>query len=191
MGRLQAQSDAETSLTRAALTADAGLVRAMLDAITASSSPEPICLRDAALVATAYTTAGRRSELAALTVSDATADGPEYRLLIRRGKRDQLGTGRTARVINSRSIPAADHLCRWITHHPLARAMGSQSLSGSLSGSWKFRQAVHNVHRLNAHGHDPLDEVNDVSRVSVFHSPVVRVVGNSSVFVCGDDVSLP
>ena len=91
MGRLEAQSDAEIGLTRAALTADAGLVRAMLDAIAASSSPEPIRLRDAALVATAYTTAGRRSELAELRVSDAAADGPEYRLLIRAGQKGPVG----------------------------------------------------------------------------------------------------
>ena len=142
VGRLEAQSDAETGLTRAALTADAGLVRAMLDATAASSSPEPIRLRDAALVATAYTTAGRRSELAALTVSDATVDGPEYRLRIRRGKGDQLGAGRTAGVINSRSIPAADHLRRWITHHPLSRASAPLFVQLHRSGSCPYPVAL-------------------------------------------------
>ena len=142
VGRLEAQSDVETGLNRAALTADADLVRAMLDAIAASSSPEPIRFRDAALVATAYTTAGRRSELSALTVSDAEADGPEYRLLIRRGKGDQLGAGRTAGVINSRSIPAADHLRRWITHHPLAGASAPLFVQLHRSGSCPYPVAL-------------------------------------------------
>ena len=117
--RGQAVRDATSGTSRSAIPADAGLVRAMLDAIRWSDLPDRIQLRDRAFIATAYVTAARRSELGALLLADVQPDGVEFRIRITRSKNLQTGKDRTAGVINSRSIRAADHLADWLTIHPL------------------------------------------------------------------------
>ena len=117
--RGQAVRDTASGTSRSAIPADAGLVRAMLDAIRWSDLPHQIMLRDRALIATAYVTAARRNELGALLLADVEPDGLEFRIRIGRSKTSQRGKARTAGVINSRSIRAAGHLADWLTVHPL------------------------------------------------------------------------
>ena len=135
IGRVQSQADADAGISRTALTADASLVRGMLDAIDGSDIPIEIRTRDAALITTAYTTAARRGELAALVVADAVPDGAEYRLNIRRGKADQLGEGRTAGVIDTRTIAAASRLRRWLAMRPYSVAQAPLFVQLHRSGS--------------------------------------------------------
>ena len=117
--RGQGQADSAAGNSRSAIPADAGLVRAMLDAIRWSNVAHRIQLRDRALIATAYVTATRRSELGALLLADVEADGVEFRIHITRSKTSQRGKERTAGVINSRTVRAADHLADWLDVHPL------------------------------------------------------------------------
>ena len=117
--RGQEQRDSASGYSRSAIPADAGLVRAMLDAIRWSDAAYQIQLRDRALIATAYVTAARRSELGALLLADVEADGVEFRIRITRSKTQQTGKDRTAGVINSRTVRAADHLSDWLDIHPL------------------------------------------------------------------------
>ena len=91
----------------------------MLDGIRLSDAAYQIQLRDRALIATAYVTAARRSELGALLLADVEADGVEFRTRITRSKNQQTGKDRTAGVINSRTVRAADHLADWLDVHPL------------------------------------------------------------------------
>ena len=92
----------------------------MLDGIRLSDAAYQIQLRDRALIATAYVTAARRSELGALLLTDVEADGVEFRIRITRSKNQQTVKDRTAGVINSRTVRAADHLADWLTYHPLS-----------------------------------------------------------------------
>ena len=87
--RIELASDPYEAIERQAIPADAALVRDMLRAIDTADTG--LANRDAALVATAYTTAARRGELADLVIGDADQDGAEYRLQIRRGKANQWG----------------------------------------------------------------------------------------------------
>ena len=114
--RGQEQRDSAAGISRSAIPADAGLVRAMLDATRWSDAPLRVLLRDRALIATAYVTAARRSELGALLLADVEADGIEFRIRIARSKTKK----RTAGVINSRTVRAADHLADWLAYHPLS-----------------------------------------------------------------------
>ena len=114
--RGQEQRDSAAGVSRSAIPADAGLVRAMLDATRWSDAPLRVLLRDRALIATAYVTAARRSELGALLLADVEADGIEFRIHIARSKTKK----RTAGVINSRTVRAADHLADWLAYHPLS-----------------------------------------------------------------------
>ena len=84
--RGQEQRDSAAGISRSAIPADAGLVRAMLDATRWSDAPLRVLLRDRALIATAYVTAARRSELGALLLADVEADGIEFRVHIARSK---------------------------------------------------------------------------------------------------------
>ncbi len=118
--RGQEQRDSAAGNSRSAIPADAGLVRAMLDAIRWSDAAQRVLLRDRALIATAYVTAARRSELGALLLDDVEADGVEFRIRITRSKNQQTGKDRTAGVINSRTVRAADHLADWLAFHPLS-----------------------------------------------------------------------
>ena len=59
--------------------------------------------------------AARYSELGALLLGDVA----ELRVRITSSKNEQTDKGRTASVVNSRSIQAADHLADWPTIHPL------------------------------------------------------------------------
>ena len=118
--RGQEQRDSAAGTSRSAIPADAGLVRAMLDATRWSDAPLRVLLRDRALIATAYVTAARRSELGALLLADVEADGIEFRIRITRSKNQQTGKDRTAGVINSRTVRAADHLADWLAFHPLS-----------------------------------------------------------------------
>ena len=113
--RGQEQHDSAAGISRSAIPADAGLVRAMLDATRWSDAPLRVLLRDRALIATAYVTAARRSELGALLLGDVVADGVEFRIHIARRKTKMRAAG----VINSRTVRAADHLAEWLTIHPL------------------------------------------------------------------------
>ena len=135
--RGQEQRDSASGHSRSAIPADAGLVRAMLDAIRWSDAAYQIQLRDRALIATAYVTAARRSELGALLLADVEADGVEFRIRITRSKTQQTGKDRTAGVINSRTVRAADHLSDWLDIHPL-RGVPQAPLFVRLhrSGSW-------------------------------------------------------
>ena len=113
--RGQEQRDSAAGISRSAIPADAGLVRAMLDATRWSDAPLRVLLRDRTLIATAYVTAARRSELGAVLLADVEADGIEFRIHIARSKTKK----RTAGVINSRTVRAADHLADWLAMHPL------------------------------------------------------------------------
>ena len=117
--RGQETRDAASGNSRSAIPADAGLVRAILDAIRWSDAASRIQVRDRALIATAYVTAARRSELGALLLADVEAEGVEFRVLITRSKNQPTGKDRTAGVINSRTVRAADHLADWLDVHPL------------------------------------------------------------------------
>ena len=114
--RGQEQRDSAAGISRSAIPADAGLVRAMLDATRWSDAPLRVLIRDRALIATAYVTAAGRSELGALLLADVEADGIEFRIHIARSKTKK----RTAGVINSRTVRAADHLADWLAYHPLS-----------------------------------------------------------------------
>ena len=114
--RGQEQRDSAAGISRSAIPADAGLVRAMLDATRWSDAPLRVLIRDRALIATAYVTAAGRSELGALLLADVEADGIEFRIHIARSKTKK----RTAGVINSRTVRAADHLADWLANHPLS-----------------------------------------------------------------------
>ena len=64
-GRVEAQYDADASVSRSAIRANVPLLRPMLDAVAASVTPKAIRLRDAAILTADYTTAAHRGELAA------------------------------------------------------------------------------------------------------------------------------
>ncbi len=85
--------------------------------------------RDRALLATAYFTVTRRSELAALRLQDLDRQADGYAVTVRRGKTDQSGQGRTAGVINSRSIAGADLLDEWL-------ALAAGGPEAQCSGRW-------------------------------------------------------
>ena len=113
--RGQQRRHGAASTSRSAIPADADLVRAMMDAIRWTDVAWKVAIRDRALIATAYVTAAWHSELGALLLADVEADGIEFQVRITRS----MTKKRTAGVINSRSIRAADHLADWLDFHPL------------------------------------------------------------------------
>ena len=96
-------------------------VLAMIEAALATSPAEATRgLRDAAMLALGFSAALRRSELAALLVSDLRrhspgADGTERILLrIRRSKTDQAGRGHHIPVIDGSAVRAVSRVRGWL-----------------------------------------------------------------------------
>lgn len=117
----QIKSDLIEGINRQAVSATNQIMQDMFYAIKYSDISDNIKLRDSAMLATAYSTAARRSELSRLLLNDLEQDNDEYRINIRYSKTDHSGIGRMIGVINGNIIPAAKYLREWLDVHPLKR----------------------------------------------------------------------
>lgn len=144
--RLALKRMARTHGTRQAQAAP--LNRAAVDAMlcAADRRGRRIDLRDAALVAVAYDTLARRSELVALDVADlALADDGSGTALIRRGKTDQDGAGST-RYLGRDTVALVRRWieCAAIAEGPLFREVGR---AGKRAGARLHPGAVPRIYR--------------------------------------------
>jgi site-specific recombinase XerD len=96
--------------------------------------------RDRALIALGFAGAFRRSELVALQVEDLTEAPEGYRVLIRRSKTDQTGSGQTIAIPRGYKLKPVEAVQTWlaaaeISTGPIFRQVGKGGrLLGPLSG---------------------------------------------------------
>ena len=113
--------------------------------------PSVTARRDRALLATAYMTAARRSELAGLRLGDLGARSGGYGVTIRGSKTDRTGKGRPAGVVNSVNLPAADYLAAWLVRldaaDPYAGVFPAVDRHGNVSPDAMSGEAVAGVIR--------------------------------------------
>ncbi len=112
----------------------APLTRDKIDKMIAACGDDLLGLRDRALIAVAYDTLCRRSELVALEVSDFDDDGT---VLIRKSKTDQEAAG----MVRFLAHDTCQHLVAWVSaaeirEGALFRAVrkGGKAINGALSG---------------------------------------------------------
>ena len=131
------------------------ITREVLEAMLDTCDASPTGVRDRAILLVAFSSGGRRrSEVAALTISDLTRVSDGYLLCIGRSKTDQIGQGHTVPVLGR----AATALQQWldISGIGLGRLFRSIGSNGLIAKSISDRTIARMVkRRVAAAGYNP------------------------------------
>ena len=181
--RLAVKRMTRTNGTRAKQAAP--LNRPLIDSMIEAAGDDLIGLRDKALLATAYDTLCRRSEIVALDVDDlAFTDDGTGTVLIRRSKTDQAGEGQVRFLAHD----TTEHLKAWIEAAKIED--GALFRAVHKGGAVNGRLHANDVSRIfkrraKAAGVDPAEISGHSSRVGAAQDLVAADLGVAEVMQAG------